>query len=55
MTSARCFGGILLAISAQLAPQVTAQVQTDVPQVIQDMLFILWVGNPQDTQISKCR
>jgi len=31
MTSARCFGGILLVIAAGLAPQLAAQLQTDVP------------------------
>jgi enterochelin esterase-like enzyme len=31
MTSAKWFGGILLAIAAGLAPQLAAQVQTDVP------------------------
>jgi enterochelin esterase-like enzyme len=31
MTSAKCFGGILLLIAAALAPQLAAQVQTDVP------------------------
>jgi len=31
MTSAKWFGGILLAIAAGLAPQLAAQLQTDVP------------------------
>jgi len=31
MTSAKCLGGILLAITVALAPQLAAQVQTDVP------------------------
>ena len=31
MTSAKWFGGILIAIAAGLAPQLAAQVQTDVP------------------------
>jgi hypothetical protein len=31
MTSAKCFGGILLLIAAALAPQLSGQVQTDVP------------------------
>jgi hypothetical protein len=31
MTSAKLFGGILLAIAAGLAPQLAAQLQTDVP------------------------
>ena len=34
MTSARVFGGILLAIAAGLAPQLAAQLQTDVPPPI---------------------
>jgi enterochelin esterase-like enzyme len=34
MTCAKWFGGILLAIAAGLAPQLTAQVQTDVPPVV---------------------
>jgi enterochelin esterase-like enzyme len=34
MTSAKWFGGILLAISAGLAPQLAAQIQTDVPPPI---------------------
>ena len=31
MTSAKWFGGILFAVAAGLAPQLAAQVQTDVP------------------------
>ncbi len=31
MTSAKWFGGILLAIAAGLAPQLAAQLRTDVP------------------------
>ena len=34
MTSAKWFGGILLAIAAGLAPQLAAQVQTDVPPAV---------------------
>src|SRR5215475_10397584 len=34
MTSAKWFGGILLAIAAGLAPQFAAQVQTDVPPAV---------------------
>src|SRR5690242_14385552 len=34
MTSAKWFGGILLAVAAGLAPQLAAQVQTDVPPPI---------------------
>jgi enterochelin esterase-like enzyme len=31
MTNAKCFGGILIAIAAGVAPQLAAQVRTDVP------------------------
>ena len=34
MTSAKWFGGILLTIAAGLAPQLAAQVQTDVPPAV---------------------
>ena len=34
MTSAKWFGGILLAIAAGLAPHLAAQVQTDVPPAV---------------------